>query len=294
VSAGRFPESVQKGPILASSFKAAWVFAALACGTSIAASVPAHAQAKLDARYTATLAGLPLGKGAWVIDIADDQYTAAASGLTTGLVRVFAPGEGSSASRGQISPQRLTPVSYAATITSDKKSEDVRMAMGGGSIKDYAITPPTPPARERIPVTDAHLKNVLDPMTGTLVWVPGNGDLLTPDVCRRQFSVFDGRMRYDLNFEFKRMDKVKADKGYEGPVVVCAVYFSPIAGYIPGRPAIKYLQKLRDMEVWLAPIAGTRVLVPFRFSVPTPLGTGVLEATQFVSTASPTKASVKP
>ncbi len=31
----------------------------------------------------------------------------------------------------------------------------------------------------------------------------------------------------------KRMDKVKADKGYEGPVVVCAVYFSPVAGYIP-------------------------------------------------------------
>ena len=26
------------------------------------------------------------------------------------------------------------------------------------------------------------------------------------------------------------------------------------------------------MEVWLAPIAGTRVLVPFRMSIPTPLG----------------------
>ncbi|HVX99161.1 MAG TPA: DUF3108 domain-containing protein [Pseudorhodoplanes sp.] len=257
------------------------------------ATEPARAQGRLEARYTATLAGLPLGKGAWIVDISDDQYTAAASGLTTGLVRVFAPGEGSSAARGQISAQRLTPLSYAATITSDRKSEDVRMAMGGGSIKDYAITPPTPPARERIPVTDAHLKNVLDPMSGTLVWVPGNGDILTPDACRRQFAVFDGRMRYDLNFEFKRMEQVKAEKGYRGPVVVCAVYFSPIAGYIPDRPAIKYLIKQRDMEVWLAPIAGTRVLVPFRFSIPTPLGTGILEATQFVATPQPAKASVK-
>lgn len=257
------------------------------------AAGPARAQGRLEARYTATLAGLPLGKGAWIVEISDDQYTAAASGLTTGLVRVFAPGEGSSAARGQISAQRLTPLSYAATITSDRKSEDVRMAMGGGSIKDYAITPPTPPARERIPVTDAHLKNVLDPMSGTLVWVPGNGDILSPDVCRRQFAVFDGRMRYDLNFEFKRMEQVKAEKGYHGPVVVCAVYFSPIAGYIPDRPAIKYLIKQRDMEVWLAPIAGTRMLVPFRFSIPTPLGTGILEATQFVATPQPAKASVK-
>ena len=87
------------------------------------------------------------------------------------------------------------------------------------------------------------------------------------------------------------MDKVKADKGYAGPVVVCAVYFSPIAGYIPSRAAIKYIAKLRDMEVWLAPIAGTRVLVPFRAQGPTPIGQAVLEATQFVSVAIPTRAS---
>jgi hypothetical protein len=79
------------------------------------------------------------------------------------------------------------------------------------------------------------------------------------------------------------MDKVKADKGYEGPVVVCAVYFTPVAGHIPSRAAIKYMAKLRDIEVWLAPIAGTRILVPFRAAGPTPVGAAVLEATQFVS-----------
>ena len=40
---------------------------------------------------------------------------------------------------------------------------------------------------------------------------------------------------------------------------------------------------MRDIEVWLAPIAGTRVLVPFRAQGPTPIGPAVLEATQFVS-----------
>ena len=46
------------------------------------------AQGRLDARYTVTLGGLPIGRGAWVIDIADDQFTAAASGATAGLLRV--------------------------------------------------------------------------------------------------------------------------------------------------------------------------------------------------------------
>jgi hypothetical protein len=39
------------------------------------------------------------------------------------------------------------------------------------------------------------------------------------------------------------------------------------------------------MEVWLAPIAGTRVLVPFRAQGPTPIGEAVMEATQFVTIA---------
>ncbi len=105
--------------------------------------------------------------------------------------------------------------------------------------------------------------------------------------------MFDGRVRYDLRSEFRRMETVKAEKGYAGPAVVCAVYFTPISGYVPDRPAIKYLMTLRDAEVWLAPIAGTRVLVPFRFSMPTPLGPGLLQATEFVSVALPPRRSAK-
>jgi hypothetical protein len=82
--------------------------------------------------------------------------------------------------------------------------------------------------------------------------------------------------------------------------VVCAVSFSPVAGYIPTRAAIKYLSEQRDMEIWLVPIAGTRVLVPFRAEGPTPIGRAILQATEFVTTATPpkapetVKASIKP
>ena len=126
-------------------------------------------------------------------------------------------------------------------------------------------------------------------MTASLLRVPGNGDPLTPKACQRSVSIFDGRLRYNLSLSYKRMEKVKADKGYRGPVVVCAVYFSPVAGYIPDRPAIKYLTKLRNMEVWFAPVAGTRVLVPFRVSIPTPIGLGIVQANQFVSVAHPSR-----
>ncbi len=247
----------------------------------------AFAQGKLDARYTATLAGVPIGRGAWVIDVAEDQYTAAASGTTSGLLRVFSNGFGTSASRGLITAGQLVPGSYSSSITSDKKTDEVRMALAAGNVKEVAVDPPPTPNPDRVPITDAHRRGVTDPMTAALIRVPGNGDLLSADACQQATSVFDGRLRYDLNLAFKRMEKVKAEKGYQGPAVVCAVYFTPVAGYVPDRAAIKYLAHLREMELWLVPVAGTRILVPFRASIPTPIGLGVLEATQFMSSPQP-------
>jgi hypothetical protein len=110
---------------------------------------------------------------------------------------------------------------------------------------------------------------------------------MSPDSCRTGAGIFDGRMRYDLKLDFKRMETVKAERGYRGQALVCAIYFTPVAGYIPDRPVIKYLTGQRNMEIAFVPIAGTRILAPFRLSIPTPFGSAMLEATSFVTTATP-------
>src|ERR1700733_12685125 len=62
------------------------VMAALAADAGHGAPAQVGLEAvHLEAEYPATLAGLPIGHGTWAIDIADDQYTAAASGATSGL-----------------------------------------------------------------------------------------------------------------------------------------------------------------------------------------------------------------
>jgi hypothetical protein len=277
------------------SYAAAAAFFVLTVLAAVAvdAGHRAVAQGRLDAQYTVTIAGIPIGRGNWIIDFANDQYTAAASGTTTGLIKFFTGAHGTGAAHGIVAAGQPVPTSYGETIVYDHRVDDVRMALAGGNVTDYAVEPPLPPAPDRIAVTDADRRGVFDPMTSMLNRVAGTGDPVTPQACNRKVAVFDGRVRYDLHSEYKRMETVKADRGYAGPVVVCAVYFTPISGYVPSRPAIKYLVTLRDAEVWLAPIAGTRVLVPFRFSMPTPLGTGMLQATEFVSVAQPARAAEK-
>jgi hypothetical protein len=271
------------------SLRLNWIFAGLCAVVVILATPPgaAFAQGKLEAQYEATLAGIPVGRGAWNIEISDDQYSASAVGGTAGLLKTFASGTGSSSAQGRVVNGALVPTNYTATTTTSKKSETIHMVLSNGTIKEYAIEPEPPVDPDRIPVTEAHKKGVFDPMTGSMLRVPGTADPVSPEACRGSAAEFDGRMRYDLKLEFKRMETVKSEKGYQGPVVVCAIYFAPVAGYIPDRPVIKHLAAARNIEIAFAPVLGTRILVPFRMVIPTYLGVAMLEATQFITTPTP-------
>jgi hypothetical protein len=256
----------------------------------LAAPGVAHAEGKLEARYRATLAGLPIGKGSWVVDIGETQYTAAASGATTGLIKVFVGGSGTGAAKGTMADGKPAASNYSATLKAGKHKDEVRMTVAGGDVKEFKLEPPQDPDSKRIPVTEAHRHGVMDPMTASLAVLPAAGEVSYPKACERVVPVFDGKMRYDLRLTYKRTEKVKAEKGYSGLAFVCAVKFVPVAGYIPSRSAIRYLAKSDDIEVWLVPIAGTRVMVPFRAQIETPFGLGVVEAERFVAHAGPSQA----
>ena len=58
---------------------------------------PTGAQGKLEARYTASVAGIVVGRGSWSIEIGQNQYTAAAGGRVVGLLKILSNGEGTAA-----------------------------------------------------------------------------------------------------------------------------------------------------------------------------------------------------
>lgn len=239
--------------------------------------------AKLEAAYAVTLFGFPIGQITWTIELRDNRFSAAASGSTVGLLRIFANGHGNARAYGTVSGQRPLASDFLVSFTSGSSTENIKIVFSGGKAREYLARPPTPNPH-LVPLTDAYRAGVVDPMTGLLIDVPGSGETTVPAACDRKIAVFDGHMRYDLRLAYRRIEQVKADRGYQGPAVVCGVSFTPLAGYDPNRYAIRYLQAERDMEIWLAPLTGTRLMVPFRVSVPTPIGLGVLQATRFVWT----------
>lgn len=264
--------------VRAAGYAAIGVIAALTispcCGQALA-------QSKLTARYALSLAGLTIGEGEWNVDIGKDRYVAASSGRFFGMWRLILGGDISASTRGTMSQARLVPSGYTANFSSDEDVVDVRMVFQNGVVSAFETKPPPPAVPDAIPVGTAHLRGAIDPLTAGLIPMPGTADVLTPAVCQHTLPIFDGSHRFDAVLAFKRMDNVTATAGYQGAAVVCAMTYRPLAGYRPGAFRVDYLQRNRDMEMWFAPIAGTRIVAVVRISVPTTFGTAVLAATRF-------------
>ncbi len=254
-------------------FTAAAILAAFIAG-------PAHAQGKLEARYTISMTGISIGKAAWSVDIGSGQYTTSASGRASGMFSVLFDGEGSVSARGIFKDGRPAPAAFISSVTREGDKAQTTMAFDNGVAKEQAAEA-VPPASDRVPLTAAHRQGVLDPLSAMLVPITGAYDVAAPEACQRTLPVFDGRRRYDLKLSFKRMERVKAEKGYAGSAVVCAMTFQAQAGHRASSTLVKYLSEGRDIELWLAPVAGTRMLAPFRVSVASMIGSLVVQATQF-------------
>ena len=242
-----------------------------------------HSVGRLDAAYEATLLGFPIGDVSWTIDFNDSRYSAAAHGATAGLLLIFSRGHGTAEAQGSVAGKEPASSNFLLNITHGSASQQVKILFNRGKASK-SLAPPPKPNPQLVPLTEAYRTGVVDPMSALLVNVPGTDEALGPAACERTIAVFDGRMRFNLRLAYKRIEQVQVSDGYQGPVVVCAVYFTPLAGYDPNRYAIKYLRAERGMEIWLAPLSGTRLMVPYRLSVPTPIGDEILQAKRLVWT----------
>jgi hypothetical protein len=242
---------------------------------------PALAQSKLTAHYALSLAGLTIGEGEWTVELGKDRYAAKSSGRFLGVWRVILGDDISASAHGTMGQARLVPSGYTANFSSDDDVVDVRMTFQNGVVSTLETKPPPPAVPDGIPVGPADLRGAIDPLTAGLIPMAGTPDVLTPAVCQHKLPIFDGSQRFDMTLSFKRMDNVKATAGYQGAAVVCQMTYRPIAGYRPGAFRVEYLQNNRDMEIWFAPIVGTRLVAVVRISIATTLGNAVLAATRF-------------
>ena len=241
---------------------------------------PAARADVLHATYRVSLIGLPIGAANLNADLSPTSYSIRADAKLTGLARLFANAQGASTGDGAIVGGHVSPATFATIAASSNMIRTIRMALAGNAVKGVDIAPPFEEKPDRIPLGPHDEQNVVDPIGAVVFPAPASGPLLSPETCNRKIPIFDGYTRFDINLTYVGERNVKA-KGYDGPVVVCAIRYVPISGHRRDRPATKFMADNKDLEVWLAPIESDHILIPFRVSARTMIGTTVIEASEF-------------
>jgi hypothetical protein len=239
----------------------------------------AHADA-LHVTYRVSLVGLPIGSVNLNAELTPTSYVIAGDAKLTGLAKLFTNAHGASAGQGAIIQGHVSPATFATLASSSNMTRTIRMALAGNTVTGVDVSPPFVDKPDRVPLGPGDKRNVVDPVGAVILPAPASGPILSPAACNRTVPIFDGYTRFDVTLSYVGERTVSA-KGYDGPVVVCAARYVPISGHSRDRPATKFMADNKDLEVWLAPIASDRLLIPFRVSVRTMIGTTVIEAQEF-------------
>jgi hypothetical protein len=236
------------------------------------------AEQRVEAAFDVRFGPMLIGRGTFEARVGEGAYALGVSARVTGVARLISGGEGTASAQGAYSGSRLAPELYQITNTAGEMTNAIRLVMRGNAVVSERVEPPSIPLPDRIPLHDHHRRGVIDPLSAFVFPVEGAGELVQASSCQRTLRVFDGRARYDLTLSHSRVEQI-ASPVYDGPALVCRARYAAVAGHrrLPPGESSSY----RDLEAWLVPVPGTRVLVLYRMQVGTGLGRVVVQATRF-------------
>ena len=239
--------------------------------------------ANVEVHYAITLAGLSIGKAQLGAVMEGTGYTLNVSSSLTGIVGAVSKGRGAATARGNLGNSSVLSNGFSLSATNGKDTRTIQIAAASGAVRNVTIEPPfvdKGDGGDRIPLRETHKIGVLDPVSALIM--PSRGaDPLDKANCERRIPIFDGSHRFDVILTYAGTRNVRAERGYTGPVLVCSARYVPVAGHRPERRVTKFMAENRNMDAWFAPVNGGKMLIPYRISVKTMIGTTVIEAEAF-------------
>ena len=225
------------------------------------------------ATYDVTLAGLSLGEFQVTGQIKTSKYALKAAGEFSLLRGVLYRAKGRTKSEGTLTRNGPVPSSFTVVYEGRDKKETRSLDFDEDGVTEVTIKPRKRQGAKTVPVTEAHLVGVLDPLTAAF--------LTARPSCDQTLPIFDGKQRFDLVLAPKGTARIDKDAlaGVSGSASVCQVKYKPISGFKPDHPGVKFMMENENVELWLVEVPYAELSVPYRVSIPTAFGTGVAQLT---------------
>lgn len=224
--------------------------------------------------YQVRLSGFPLAKASFDTEVTAAKATITGKFVSIGLANLFTGAQGENRVEGSISKNRFWPENYKSVYKSGKDTTVTKISFSKGNVVSATVDPPRKDFPENwIKVTADDLKTVTDPVSGLIV-----SSKTAP--CPKSIRIFDGETRMDLVLKPKGEKNFKTE-GFDGPVQVCAVDFTPKSGFRANRDDLQELKNSKRIEVWFAKAGNVEAYAPVYLQIPIRYGQFTVTATKF-------------
>lgn len=239
-----------------------------------AAAIGPDWPSEFTATYKLSFAGIEVGKYQFNAHFNNGTYDAASKGEVSVFFGAF-KWAGNFSGKGGLEPSGLRPDAFEMSYKKKKKFVSVKIGFAGRVVSSVELVPNKAPSPDTVKLKPENLKNVFDPMSAMI----SVSDASPANACNRTIPVFDGKERYDLHFSFKGREPLteRHPSGQPRELIVCRVKYVPIAGHKPKDftdPWIDY----NNIEFALRAVPKAGIYVPYRITIPSPVGSAVMTA----------------
>ena len=242
----------------------------IACAATFCMAATALA-ASLEARatYSVSLGGTHVANVDIRLSDSGQRYAMALDAKISGLASLVASGTAKVQSAGRSTGAGLVSEKFDLLTRAQGEDFTVAIEYAGKDVTAFIVAPPIVNNIDRVALERKHLRGVNDMMAAFVL----KGGLLDRNLCDRRLQIFTGVERFNLAMRYTREEVATSKRtGYQGPLVLCSLRYTPVSGHYTTSELTTYLQQSDRILVWFAPLETPGYFIPYRALLATSVG----------------------
>ena len=233
-------------------------------------ALPAAAdEIKARAEYMVTMGGTHIANVRINLTDNGSAYSLVLDAKITGLAQLVASGTAKATSTGTSTDKGLRAQKFDILTRAGGEDFTAAVTYAGGTVDTFKVAPPIVNNIDRVAIERKHLTTANDMLAPFVL----KGAALDQQLCNRQMPIFTGVERFNLSLKYIKDDTATSKRtGYQGPLVLCSMHYTPISGHYTNNEITTYLARNERILVWYAPLKATGYYIPYRALVTTEAG----------------------
>lgn len=240
-----------------------------ALGLALCALPATAAEIKARAEYMVTMGGTHVANVRINLNDNGSAYSLVLDAKITGLAQLVASGTAKASSTGASGDKGLRADKFDILTRAGGEDFTSAVTYAGGTVSTFKVTPPIINDIDRVAIERKHLAAATDMLAPFVL----KGAALDKRLCERQMPIFTGVERFNLSLKYVKDDTATSKRtGYQGPLVLCSMHYTPISGHYTTSEITTYLAQNERILVWFAPLKTPGYYIPYRALVTTEAG----------------------